>query len=124
MPELLDFDKDLIHLEAASKVWLERDHYSSNVVKWLFSLFFVFQSMKLFGQIQLKSLAEEMQSVSKGLEKVEKELSESSNDGAIAASFQKVKELRTKNKYEIILPIKVFVEINCLLLNTIFQISK
>lgn len=80
--------------------------------------------MKLFGQIQLKSLAEEMQSVSKGLEKVEKELSESSNDGAIAASFQKVKELRTKNKYEIILPIKVFVEINCLLLNTIFQISK
>lgn len=61
--------------------------------------------MKLFGQIQLKSLAEEMQSVSKGLEKVEKELSESSNDGAIAASFQKVKELRTKNKYEIILPI-------------------
>lgn len=105
MPELLDFDKDLIHLEAASKVWLEQDHYSSNVVKWLFSLFFVFQSMKLFGQIQLKSLAEEMQSVSKGLEKVEKELSESSNDGAIAASFQKVKELRTKNKYEIILPI-------------------
>ncbi|KAI7996702.1 Formin-like protein 3 [Camellia lanceoleosa] len=40
MPELLDFDKDLVHLEAASK-------------------------------IQLKSLAEEMQAVSKGLEKVE-----------------------------------------------------
>ncbi|KAK1311884.1 Formin-like protein 3 [Acorus calamus] len=38
MPELLDFDKDLIHVEAASK-------------------------------IQLKSLAEEMQAVSKGLEK-------------------------------------------------------
>lgn len=44
----------------------------------------------------MKSLAEEMQSVSKGLEKVEKELSESSNDGAIAASFQKVKSWELK----------------------------
>lgn len=59
MPELLDFDKDLIHLEAASK-------------------------------IQLKALAEEMQAVSKGLEKVEQELAASENDGAISAGFQKV----------------------------------
>ncbi|RWR73451.1 formin-like protein 3 [Cinnamomum micranthum f. kanehirae] len=59
MPELLDFDKDLIHLEAASK-------------------------------IQLKSLAEEMQAVSKGLEKVEQELTASDGDGAISNGFQKV----------------------------------
>ncbi|CBI37471.3 unnamed protein product, partial [Vitis vinifera] len=59
LSELLDFDKDLVHLEAASK-------------------------------IQLKSLAEEMQAVSKGLEKVEQELTASVNDGAISAGFQKV----------------------------------
>ncbi|KAL6279343.1 hypothetical protein ACE6H2_016224 [Prunus campanulata] len=59
MPELLDFNKDLVHLEAASK-------------------------------IQLKALAEEMQAVSKGLEKVEQELAASENDGAISAGFQKV----------------------------------
>ncbi|KAK1297894.1 Formin-like protein 3 [Acorus calamus] len=58
MPELLDFDKDLIHVEAASK-------------------------------IQLKSLAEEMQAVSKGLEKVEQELTASENDGAISVGFRK-----------------------------------
>ncbi|XP_022735918.1 LOW QUALITY PROTEIN: formin-like protein 14 [Durio zibethinus] len=59
MPELLDFDKDLIHLEAASK-------------------------------IQLKALAEEMQAVSKGLEKVEQELTASDNDGDISMGFKKV----------------------------------
>ncbi|CAI0410243.1 unnamed protein product [Linum tenue] len=58
MPTLLDFGKDLAHLEAASK-------------------------------IQLKTLAEEMQAVSKGLEKVEQELAASENDGAISAGFQK-----------------------------------
>lgn len=41
-------------------------------------------------QIQLKTLAEEMQAVSKGLEKVEQELTTSVNDGAISAGFQKV----------------------------------
>ncbi|XP_022967178.1 formin-like protein 14 isoform X2 [Cucurbita maxima] len=59
MAELLDFDKDLVHLEAASK-------------------------------IQLKALAEEMQAVSKGLEKMEQELTASENDGAISIGFQKV----------------------------------
>ncbi|KAJ0914760.1 putative formin, FH2 domain-containing protein [Helianthus annuus] len=63
MPHLLDFDKDLGHLEAASK-------------------------------IQLKTLAEEMQAVSKGLEKVEQELTASENDGAISAGFQKATEVR------------------------------
>lgn len=43
------------------------------------------------GQIQLKSLAEEMQAVSKGLEKVEQELAASENDGAISSGFQKVR---------------------------------
>ncbi|KMZ74112.1 Formin-like protein [Zostera marina] len=57
MPELLDFDKSLIHLEAASK-------------------------------IQLKLIAEEMQAVNKGLEKVEQELSASENDGAISVTFR------------------------------------
>ncbi|KAK2373639.1 formin protein [Trifolium repens] len=59
MPELIDFDKDLVHLEAASK-------------------------------IQLKALAEEMQAVHKGLEKVEQELTASENDGAISSGFRKV----------------------------------
>lgn len=59
MPELLDYDKDLGHLEAASK-------------------------------IQLKNLAEEMQAVSKGLEKVELELTAAQNDGPVSAGFQKV----------------------------------
>ncbi|KAI7998739.1 Formin-like protein 3 [Camellia lanceoleosa] len=58
MPELLDFDKDLVHLEATSK-------------------------------IQLKSLVEEMQAVSKGLEKVEQELTALENDGAISVGFRK-----------------------------------
>lgn len=59
MPELLDFSKDLQHLEPASK-------------------------------IQLKSLAEEMQAVSKGLEKVEQELTASENDGDVSIGFRKV----------------------------------
>lgn len=59
MPELLDYEKDLGHLEAASK-------------------------------IQLKNLAEEMQAVSKGLEKVELELTAAQNDGPVSAGFQKV----------------------------------
>ncbi|GJV37531.1 formin-like protein 14 [Tanacetum coccineum] len=53
MPELPDFDKDLVHIDAASK-----------------------------------DLAEEVQEVSKGLEKVEQELTALDNDGAIFAGFQ------------------------------------
>jgi hypothetical protein len=41
-------------------------------------------------QIQLKSLAEEMQAVSKGLEKVEQEIAMSENDGPPSAGFRKV----------------------------------
>ncbi|KAI4329638.1 hypothetical protein MLD38_028004 [Melastoma candidum] len=57
-PELLDFNKDLLSLEIASK-------------------------------IQLKSLAEEMQAIIKGLEKVKQELLASENDGPVSDVFRK-----------------------------------
>lgn len=46
--------------------------------------------IKNFLQIQLKFLAEEMQAISKGLEKVVQELSMSENDGAVSENFRKV----------------------------------
>ncbi|KAJ6924898.1 hypothetical protein NC652_017996 [Populus alba x Populus x berolinensis] len=58
LAELLDFPKDLVSLEAATK-------------------------------IQLKYLAEEMQAVSKGLEKVMQELSAAENDGLVSENFCK-----------------------------------
>lgn len=58
LPELLDFPKDLVSLEASTK-------------------------------IQLKYLAEEMQAVSKGLEKVVQELAASENDGPVSEYFCK-----------------------------------
>ncbi|CAN8284206.1 unnamed protein product [Cochlearia groenlandica] len=57
LPELLDFPKDLVSLEAATK-------------------------------IQLKYLAEEMQAISKGLEKVIQELNTSETDGLISQHFR------------------------------------
>ncbi|XP_038897997.1 formin-like protein 18 [Benincasa hispida] len=56
LPELLDFPKDLVSLEASTK-------------------------------IQLKYLAEEMQAISKGLEKVVQELANSENDGRVSGTF-------------------------------------
>lgn len=41
-------------------------------------------------QIQLKYLAEEMQAISKGLEKVVQELTASENDGPVSEKFCKV----------------------------------
>lgn len=41
-------------------------------------------------QIQLKFLAEEMQAISKGLEKVVQELTASENDGEVSGNFCKV----------------------------------
>ncbi|KAL6207314.1 hypothetical protein ACLB2K_018272 [Fragaria x ananassa] len=58
LPELLDFPKDLVSLEASTK-------------------------------IQLKYLAEEMQAISKGLEKVVQELTASENDGPVSETFCK-----------------------------------
>ncbi|XP_058761628.1 formin-like protein 20 [Vicia villosa] len=57
-PGLLDFHKDLVSLEGATK-------------------------------IQLKSLAEEMQAITKGLEKVKQELAGSENDGPVSEVFRK-----------------------------------
>ncbi|KAK4427883.1 Formin-like protein 20 [Sesamum alatum] len=57
-PDLLDFHKDLINLEAATK-------------------------------IQLKTLAEEMQAIIKGLEKVRQELTASESDGPVSEVFHK-----------------------------------
>ncbi|GAV83652.1 FH2 domain-containing protein/PTEN_C2 domain-containing protein [Cephalotus follicularis] len=59
LPDLLDFPKDLVSLEAATK-------------------------------IQLKYLAEEMQAISKGLEKVVQELAASQNDGLVSENFCKI----------------------------------
>ncbi|KAK3437250.1 hypothetical protein EUGRSUZ_C01939 [Eucalyptus grandis] len=56
LPEVIDFPKDLTHLEASTK-------------------------------IQLKFLAEEMQAISKGLEKVVQELAASENDGPVSKNF-------------------------------------
>lgn len=45
---------------------------------------------RYFLQIQLKSLAEEMQAIIKGLEKVKQELAASENDGLVSEVFRKV----------------------------------
>lgn len=50
----------------------------------------VFLNVLIYMQIQLKYLAEEMQAVSKGLEKVVQELSASENDGHVSEQFCKV----------------------------------
>ncbi|KAJ3693423.1 hypothetical protein LUZ60_008903 [Juncus effusus] len=46
-------------------------------------------SLDQAAKIQLKSLAEEMQAVNKGLEKVEQELTTSENDGPVSDTFRK-----------------------------------
>ncbi|KAI4340123.1 hypothetical protein MLD38_024991 [Melastoma candidum] len=46
-------------------------------------------SLEIASKIQLKSLAEEMQAIIKGLEKVKQELSASENDGAVSDVFRK-----------------------------------
>ena len=56
------------------------------------TLFFPFCASSSNEKIQLKTLAEEMQAVSKGLEKVEQELAASENDGAISSGFQRVRD--------------------------------
>jgi formin 2 len=83
---LLDFHRDLVSLETASKVpdlfeLSTKLNYCSKIMnRW--SLCFL--------QIQLKSLAEEMQAIIKGLEKVKKELAASENDGPVSEVFRKV----------------------------------
>ncbi|KAH9603068.1 hypothetical protein KSS87_012010 [Heliosperma pusillum] len=66
LPELLDFPKDLTSLEGSTK-------------------FMKYHAL----QIQLKFLAEEMQAISKGIEKVVQELTASGNDGPVSEAFCK-----------------------------------
>ncbi|CAL0333068.1 unnamed protein product [Lupinus luteus] len=71
LAELLDFPKDLLHLEGSTK-------------------------------IQLKYLAEEMQAISKGLEKVVQELTASENDGPVSECFcQILKEFLSDAESEV-----------------------
>ena len=85
---LLDFHQDLISLEAATKVkmlsFVIADMKNARENVWIFKLGLAAL------QIQLKSLAEEMQAIIKGLEKVKQELVASENDGPVSEVFRKV----------------------------------
>lgn len=90
LPELLDFPKDLVSLEASTKVQFLQ-LFLSWAVMTNFQCCFVGKLYRLFiMQIQLKYLAEEMQAISKGLEKVVQELANSENDGLVSGTFCRV----------------------------------
>lgn len=57
----------------------------------MLSLFYVLIILVICSQIQLKYLAEEMQAITKGLEKVSEELSMAENDGPVSENFRKVR---------------------------------
>jgi hypothetical protein len=88
-PELLNFHKDFASLELAAKI-LDLTQFD-NFGYWQ-SMIHQLISKRTIGlmQIQLKSLAEEMQAINKGLEKVEQELTISENDGPVSETFRKV----------------------------------
>ena len=87
-PGLLDFHQDLISLEAATKVKMRS---FIMMIRRMREKMFGFLSWDLvLLQIQLKSLAEEMQAIIKGLEKVKQELVASENDGPVSEVFRKV----------------------------------
>ena len=88
LPELLDFPKDLVSLEASTKV-LFLQFFRSCVVLTNFQCCFEVNRLVIM-QIQLKYLAEEMQAISKGLEKVVQELANSENDGHVSENFCQV----------------------------------
>ena len=52
-------------------------------------------------QIQLKSLAEEMQAIIRGLEKVKQELAASKNDGPVSDIFRKVFSILDSSLYQV-----------------------
>lgn len=52
-------------------------------------------------QIQLKSLAEEMQAIIRGLEKVKQELVASKNDGPVSEVFRKVFSILDSSLYHV-----------------------
>jgi hypothetical protein len=85
LPEVLDFVKDLAHLEPASKVsyiLMLDPCYAFCLLAYVYNV--------VEKQIQLKELAEEMQAITKGLEKVEQELATSEKDGPGSETFYKV----------------------------------
>jgi hypothetical protein len=87
LPEVLDFSKDLANLEAAAKV---ANFSHSHLFIVLIAIVYLRTDRTNLIQIQLKFLAEEMQAINKGLEKVVQELSTSENDGPISETFRKV----------------------------------
>ncbi|TKY73114.1 Formin protein 13 [Spatholobus suberectus] len=100
LPEVLDFSKDLANLEPAAKVLDLSQGSSFHYVDGQY----IFASVDMYEyiQIQLKLLAEEMQAISKGLEKVEHERSTSENDGHISETFcKKLKEYLCSAKAEV-----------------------
>lgn len=111
MPELLDFANDLVHLEAASKVCL-----LFMVASLSFHLLLYCSCLICFWklQIELKTLAEEMQAATKGLEKVEQELMASENDGAISLGFRKV-----SYTWKCVLSLLIWVSGMCILINSL-----
>lgn len=91
LPELLDFPKDLVSLEGSTKVSLFILLLYQVVLVNSCLDFCVCQVTSEYSiQIQLKYLAEEMQAISKGLEKVIQELSASENDGPVSENFCQV----------------------------------
>lgn len=62
-------------------------------------------------QIQLKSLAEEMQAIVKGLEKVELELNASEKDGPVSEIFRKV--WHPSNHHRLIFLVMLYILQNC-----------
>lgn len=86
LPELLDFSKDLASIEPATKV----QYYIFRFLLIELIEVELFLTDSTSKQIQLKFLAEEMQAVNKGLEKVVQELCMSENDGPISDEFWKV----------------------------------
>lgn len=87
LPEVLDFSKDLASLEAASKVFL------FVMVRSIIRVGTSWLKRVISIQIQMRFLAEEMQAISKGLEKVVQELSTSEIDGPVSENFRKVFKL-------------------------------
>lgn len=94
-PELLEFPKDLTSLEAATKVLFFFFFFVIAFILWKYPisvlLINALLNVLMYKQIQLKYLAEEMQAISKGLEKVAQELIASENDVEVSEKFGKVR---------------------------------
>lgn len=69
---------------------LHRRLYRITYIAIALARFIIFLPEGCVTQIQLKSLAEEMQAIVKGLEKVELELTASESDGPVSEVFRKV----------------------------------